>query len=118
LRLLLDENLPRQLAALFRPEHDAETVRQRGWTGTRNGRLLRQAEAAGFDAFVTTDKGIEHQQNLPTFALRIVLMRGFSNRIEALGPLVPNVKVALETAKPGRLVIVGDAGRRSIGEEE
>ncbi|HEX2209473.1 MAG TPA: DUF5615 family PIN-like protein [Longimicrobium sp.] len=54
-RVLLDENLPRQLAGEL-PRHDVATVRTQGWTGVVNGDLLRLAEEAGFEVFVTGDR--------------------------------------------------------------
>ena len=41
MRLLLDEHLPIGLAAEF-PGHAVHTVSGRGWTGIKNGELLRR----------------------------------------------------------------------------
>jgi hypothetical protein len=41
-----------------------ETAYELGWAELSNGDLLRDAENAGFEVLVTTDKGIRHQQNL------------------------------------------------------
>src|SRR5689334_12709486 len=62
-RVLLDEQLPRQLAREF-PSHEVRTVQQQGWAGLKNGELLRRAAEAGFEVFVTTDQNLEFQQNL------------------------------------------------------
>lgn len=61
--ILLDEQLPRQLAP-FLKGHEARTVQQQGWAGLKNGELLREASAAGFQVFLTADQNIEFQQNL------------------------------------------------------
>jgi len=53
-RVLLDEQLPRQLAP-FLVAHDVRTVQQESWAGLKNGTLLSNAEAAGFAVFVTGD---------------------------------------------------------------
>lgn len=46
-------------------DHHAVTeARARGWDGLDNGELLREAEAAGFEVLVTTDKNLRYQQNL------------------------------------------------------
>jgi hypothetical protein len=50
--------------------HDCKTVPEAGFAGQKNGRLLTLAEAAGFDLFLTLDKEIQYQQNLPDEALR------------------------------------------------
>jgi len=44
-------SLPRPFARLL-PGHEVRTISAVGWTGTRNGELLRLA-AGSFDAFVT-----------------------------------------------------------------
>lgn len=37
MRILLDENLPRQLKADFGPDYDVKTVMDMGWLGKKNG---------------------------------------------------------------------------------
>lgn len=51
MRLLLDECLPRRLKRELKP-HEVFTVPEMGWTGTKNGALLRLVQGAGFDAAV------------------------------------------------------------------
>lgn len=62
-RVLLDEQLPRQLAR-YLIGHDVRTVQEESWAGLENGALLTKAEAAGFSVFVTGDQNLEFQQNL------------------------------------------------------
>jgi hypothetical protein len=62
---------------------------------TKNGALLR-AIAPDFDVFLTTDRHISAQQNLQTFPLAFVIMRGTSNKLEDLLPLLPGTQAALE----------------------
>lgn len=47
MRILLDEDLPRRLAAML-VSHDVSTVQRSGWTGIKNGKLLGLA-ASEFD---------------------------------------------------------------------
>ena len=68
IRVLLDENLPRKLKWTI--EAEVLTVPERGWSGVKNGKLLRMA-AEEFDVFITMDQGIEHQQNLNALDLCI-----------------------------------------------
>ncbi|MDB5296923.1 MAG: uncharacterized protein JWO31_2906 [Phycisphaerales bacterium] len=67
--------------------HDVYTAGYLGWAGVKNGKLLAAAAAAGFDVLVTTDRGIEHQQNLATLPLSVVLLRPASNDLEDIRPL-------------------------------
>lgn len=71
MRILLDEQLPRQLAPYLNG-HDARTVQQESWAGLKNGVLLTSAEAAGFDVFLTGDQNLEFQQNISTRRLGVV----------------------------------------------
>lgn len=105
MRLLLDENLPRKLGALFSPEMTAVTVQQRGWGEKQNGELIAAAREE-FDALVTMDGGIPHQQNLEGAGLVILLLEASSNRLEDLAPLVPEAKAVLSRARPGALLRV------------
>jgi len=52
-RVLLDENLPRDLVRVL-PGHDVVTVHGLGWSGLKNGELLRRA-AGRVDAFIPMD---------------------------------------------------------------
>ena len=61
MKLLLDESVPRRLAASFPKSFNSQTVQEMGWARTGNGLLLSLAANQGFDTLVTVDRGIEHQ---------------------------------------------------------
>ena len=63
MRILLDHNTPVPLRHWL-VGHQVATACENGWAELTNGELLRVAEEAGFDAMITTDKGIRYQQNL------------------------------------------------------
>ena len=105
MRVLLDENLDRRLKRYFDDEFEVVTVAERGWSGKKNGELLREAEAE-FDAFITMDRGIEYQQNLKSRRLAILLLTAPSNRRQDLEPLMPVVNNALRNLLPGEFVRV------------
>jgi len=86
-RILLDESLLRPLARLL-PEHEVRTVAAMGWTGIRNSELLQLA-AGEFDALLTADQNLEHQQNLSTLPIAVVVLVAPTNRIQSLRPLIP-----------------------------
>jgi hypothetical protein len=104
-RILLDEQLPRQLAP-YLIGHDARTVQQESWAGLKNGVLLTSAEAAGFDVFLTGDQNLEFQQNISKRRLGVVVLCAASNALEDLVPLIPVALAAIETIQPGRVVRV------------
>lgn len=114
MRVLLDENLHRKLKLSFDRSFETITVTERGWNGRRNGDLLRAAQEE-FDAFVTMDKGIAHQQNLSSLKLAIVVLRAKSNRYHDTEPLVSEVCAVLKTLGPGQLATVGSASVEPAG---
>ena len=104
MRILLDENVDRRLKGDFAEGHEVVTVAEAGWAGKKNGELLRLAERE-FDALVSTDKGIPHQQNVSRLDLAVVLLRARSNALEDLVPLMERVNDALGSVEPG--IVVG-----------
>ncbi len=107
MRLLLDENLRGKLGGLFAPEMEAVTISRQGWRGKDNGDLIASAQEE-FDALVTMDQGIPHQQNLEGIKLVILLLQAPSNRLTDLATLVPEAKEALRRARPGEVLQVPD----------
>ncbi len=106
MRILLDESLPRPLARLL-PEHEVRTVAaMMGWTGIRNSELLQLA-AGEFDALLTADQNLEHQQNLSALPIAVVVPVAPTNRIQSLRPLIPVLVRTLQTLAPRQLVRVG-----------
>lgn len=77
-----------------------------GHAGLSNGQLLA-AIGDEFDAFVTIDSNLEYQQALGGRALRVVVVRSVSNRLEDLVPLIPAIAEALEQAGHGEVVHAG-----------
>lgn len=106
MRILLDESLPRRLIREL-SEHAVSTVTESGWSGLENGELLRTA-AGRFDVFLTADQNIEYQQNLRELPLAVVVLVAYSNRLETLRPLIPELLDRLDRLKPCTLVKVGE----------
>ncbi|MHB8839023.1 MAG: DUF5615 family PIN-like protein [Gemmatimonadaceae bacterium] len=105
MRVLLDENLPVDFAALV-VGHEVITVRGLGWAGTQNGELMRRAVAV-CDVFVTMDRNIPHQQHIPGLPFGVILLVAHSNRLADLRPHVAALLAAIPRAKPGELQRVG-----------
>jgi hypothetical protein len=77
-----------------------------GWSTIKNGELLALA-ANAFDIFITVDRNLSFQQNLPAFAIAVVVIRAHSNRLADLRPLVPEILEKIATAAPGTVTYVG-----------
>lgn len=105
MRVLLDEQLPRQLASLL-TGHDVSTVQRHGWAGVKNGELLARAADAGIEVFMTKDQSLQFQQNLAEARLGIVVIVAPSHDIEILRPLVPAAIDAIASVQPGQVIHV------------
>ena len=104
-RVLLDESIPEKLRQAFSTSLVVETVRYRRWAGLKNGALLQAAEA-DFDALVTVDKGLQHQQNVGARDLAVVVLDAGGTTYLDLLPLVPEAERALSSVRPGAVVVI------------
>lgn len=73
MRILFDQGTPVPLRRAL-AEHEVVTAFECGWGELANGDLLRAAEAAGYDAIITTDQNLRYQQNLAARRLAIVVL--------------------------------------------
>jgi hypothetical protein len=89
MRLLLDENFPADFAAEF-TDVEVLTVHGLGWSGIKNGELLRRAKQV-CDVFVTLDRNLEFQQNTKILPFGIIVVRAVSNRMADLRPYVDDI---------------------------
>ena len=97
MKILLDESVPHVVQA--RLSHlEIRTVQDMGWTGTKNGELLRRAEIE-FDVFVTADQRLRYQQNLSGRKLAIIVLP--TNQVRAVVALLPAIEESLTRAYPG-----------------
>ena len=107
MKVLLDEMLPIGVADLL-PEHEVTTVRDAGYTGLKNGDLIRRATAAGFAILVTADRNIPAQQNIAASRIAVVLIPG--NRLADIAPQADAIRRAVRNAGPGTVTRVGQTG--------
>ena len=106
MRILLDECVDWRLSRSI-VGHDVKNARQMGWAAVENGQLLSLASGT-FDVFVTVDRDLEFQQNIRGLRLAIIVLYAKTNRLADLLPLVPKLLMAIDSAKPGLLAVVGD----------
>ena len=72
MKILLDECVDRKLARSF-VSYEVKTVPQMGWRGTKNGQILALAETQ-FDVFITVDRNLSFQLNLPQFNIAVIVI--------------------------------------------
>jgi len=104
MRVLIDECLPRKLKNEL-VEHEVHTVTEIGWSGTKNGALLRRMNTL-FDVLVTIDQNLQYQQNLQNSTVAVIQLSAPSNRLKDLLPLVPQLKQILESIEAGEIITI------------
>jgi hypothetical protein len=98
MRILFDHGTPRSIARWLQGHIVVEAI-ARGWDRLTNGELLKAAEAAGFDIFLSRDKNIQYQQNLTGRKLAVVIL-GNPQR-PAVHRYIDRVIAAVNGATPG-----------------
>ncbi len=104
MKIFVDECIDWRLTRSF-GEIEVRTARQMGWTGLKNGTLLREA-AKHFDIFVTVDQNIEFQNNLAQIPIAVVVLVARNNLLSSLIPLVPRVIEKLPALVAGTATFV------------
>jgi uncharacterized protein DUF5615 len=105
MKILLDECVDRRFAKEL-PGHFVKTVPQMGWATIKNGELLVLAQKE-FDVFLTVDRNLSFQQNLPKFNIAVLVLQARSNRLADLKPLAPKVLSILPSLTKGKAEVVG-----------
>ena len=104
MKILLDECVDQR----FRKDligHEVVTVQESGWAGKKNGELLALA-AKSYQVFITVDRNLYFQQNLPTFNIAVLVLAARTNRLADLRPLANDVLLELAGIKPGKIYFI------------
>ncbi|MBP9887550.1 MAG: hypothetical protein KBF93_14705, partial [Leptospiraceae bacterium] len=72
----------------------------------KNGKLLNQAIENGFDIFITTDKNLQYQQNIPTIAISFIVLDVLLLKWLFIEPLIPSILDLLPNVEKGKVYIV------------
>lgn len=94
MRVLLDECLDPRFCGLF-ARHEAESMKSMGWLGMSNGELLGTAQGE-FDAFLTIDRRLPFQQNLASYDLAVIVVRGSRNDPDLAPEMIAAVEELLD----------------------
>lgn len=106
MRILLDENLDWRLRRLL-PGHVVDTVAYIGWSGIKNGVLLRRAVETGYEVLLTMDANMPYQQDLSVHGIAVIALRAPTNRLADTAPLMPAVLTCLPTVVVGKVTCIG-----------
>jgi hypothetical protein len=102
MKILFDQGVPKKLR-LALGNHEVRTAYEAGLSDLENGALLCAAQGT-FNVLITTDSNIKYQQRLPDFEIALLVLRAFSNALEAYLPLVPQILETLERMQPGEVI--------------
>ncbi|MDJ0593062.1 MAG: hypothetical protein QNJ72_24270 [Pleurocapsa sp. MO_226.B13] len=105
MRILLDECVPKPLKREF-ADLDIKTVNEMGWSGTKNGALLKLMSGERFTILLTCDRNLKYEQNLQQAGVAVIVMVARTSRLSDLLPLIPKVRESLITIVPGELIEV------------
>ena len=97
MRILLDECVPWPLRRVL-VGHECNTPSRMGWTGIKNGDLVRLAEEQ-FDVFVTSDQNLRYQQNLES--RRIAIVELSTNKLRRIERAAAAVCLAVANVRAG-----------------
>ena len=113
-RVLLDEGVPRHLAAPLEAAGFSATPYPLAWKQTKNGELLELAERQGFDVLITSDKNIYTQQNLSGRNFSIIVLP--TNLRRQVMERAADIVDALNEIKPRQYVAIELSGGRSVSD--
>lgn len=105
MRILLDECVPKPLKKHLL-NYDVQTVVEMGWSGTKNGALLKLMITQNFNVLLTADQNLRYEQNLEKIGVSVIVMVAPSNRLPDLVPLMPRVCTVVAKILPGEVVEV------------
>ena len=83
----------------------ATSVQKMCWAGVKNGRLLALAEQQ-FDVFITGDRNVSFQQDIPQFRIAVVVLAAASTQLKDTRPLMPPLLAKLPQLQPGTVTVL------------
>jgi predicted nuclease of predicted toxin-antitoxin system len=107
-KLLLDENLPRQLKKHFSAGFEVIAVPDLGWQSKKNGELLAAMNKAGIEYLLTSDKSLRFKQNLEKFKVRVVILLAYDNRLKKIIRKISEIEAGINMTDEFQKIIEVD----------
>ena len=104
MKILLDESAPQKMRLLIDGRHTVITTWFRGWSGLKNGVLLRAAEEEGFELIITADQDLSYQQNLTGRKMALLVLS--TNNWGLVRAQMAGISAAIDAAVPGSFAFV------------
>ncbi len=105
MKILLDENLPIKLKFKI-IDYKVFTVRDMNWNSVKNGKLLKLAIDNNFDIFLTTDKNLQYQQNIPKIEIALIVLDVTLLKWSYIEPLVPKIMEIIPRIEKGNIYVI------------
>lgn len=105
MKVLLDHCVPKDFGKLLVGHEVVHTSAIR-WGHLSNGKLLRAAEEASFDAFVTVDRKMLVEQEIEHRRFAALFLRAPRNSLPVLALMASQALEALEQLGPGEVKVV------------
>ncbi len=95
MKILLDECVTKKLKRHL-DEFEVRTVVEMGWSGYRNGTLLKAAAEAQFDLLLSIDKNMAHQQNMAKYDIAVVVFDTRRSKVDVLLDFLPEFRARIQ----------------------
>lgn len=105
MKVLVDECIDWRIKRFLGEPIEARSVHEMGWTGVKNGELLKLAEQE-FDVLLTVDQKLPSQQNLAAYQIAVVVVQASDNRLATLTRGVELIESAIRNANKGEATYV------------
>ena len=102
MKVLLDDCVPERLRSHL-PGHEVHSVRFAGFSGRKNGDLLRLAQRAGYDVLLTVDQGVPYQQSMSGRTIAVLVLRAPANDIHTLKQMADAATRSLSSISSGTI---------------
>src|SRR5580658_11143151 len=98
MRVLFDNGTPKPIAACL-TGHKVTYARKIGWHELENGERIQQAEQAGYEVLLSTDKKLKYQQNLSGRQIAIIVLG--NQQWPVVRRYLDRIAAAVNAATPG-----------------
>ena len=103
MKVLFDSGTPKPISRIL-TGHEITFARRIGWHELENGELIQQAEEAGYEVLLSTDKNIQYQQNLSSRKIALVILGNSQWPVVRL--YLDRIAAAVNAATPGSYAVV------------
>lgn len=105
MKILLDECVTKRFKKHL-SQYEVFTVAEKGWSGIKNGALLKLCSENAFDILLTIDKNLVFQQNVSKHPVTIVILKTRTSKIEELVTFLPSFNSQLNTFQKFRAYLI------------